>query len=102
MRLEMITPTEYTGSLMELAQSRRGIFMELKYLTPSRSTLVYEVRKARRACFQSSSVDVYCRMIVCCSDMSTPYPILFVDLQSLSDPAGGGDLRPVRPAEEPH
>jgi GTP-binding protein LepA len=43
-RLEMITPTEYTGALMDLGQTRRGIFMEMKYLTPTRSTLIYEVR----------------------------------------------------------
>jgi GTP-binding protein LepA len=42
-RLEMITPTEYTGALMELAQNRRGIYQDLKYLTPTRSTLVYEM-----------------------------------------------------------
>jgi len=42
-RLEMITPAEYTGALMELGQSRRGIFQEMKYLTESRSTIVYEV-----------------------------------------------------------
>jgi GTP-binding protein LepA len=42
-KLEMITPTEYTGTLMELGQSRRGIFMEMKYLTPTRSTIIYEL-----------------------------------------------------------
>lgn len=42
-RLEMMTPTEYTGALMDLGQTRRGIFIEMKYLTPERSTLIYEV-----------------------------------------------------------
>jgi GTP-binding protein LepA len=42
-RLEIITPTEYTGPLMELGQSRRGIFIEMKYLTPTRTQLVYEL-----------------------------------------------------------
>jgi len=42
-RLEMITPTEYTGSLMDLGQTRRGIFMEMKYLTPTRTTIIYEM-----------------------------------------------------------
>jgi len=42
-KLEMITPTEYTGSLMELGQQRRGIFIEMKYLTPTRSTIIYEM-----------------------------------------------------------
>ncbi len=42
-RLEMITPTEYTGALMDLGQTRRGVFMEMKYLTPTRSTIIYEL-----------------------------------------------------------
>lgn len=42
-RLEMITPTEYTGALMDLGQTRRGVFIEMKYLTPTRSTLIYEL-----------------------------------------------------------
>ena len=28
---------------MDLGQTRRGIFIEMKYLTPERSTLIYEV-----------------------------------------------------------
>eukprot|EP01039_Chlorochromonas_danica_P005249 gene5249-5782_t len=42
-KLEMITPSEYTGTLMELGQSRRGIFQEMRYLTPQRAVLVYEL-----------------------------------------------------------
>lgn len=41
--IEMITPSEYNGALMDLAQTRRGIFVEMKYLTPSRTTIIYEV-----------------------------------------------------------
>ena len=41
--LEMITPTEFTGALMDLGQTRRGIYKEMKYLTPTRSTLIYEI-----------------------------------------------------------
>lgn len=32
-RLEMVTPTDYVGNLMELANNRRGEFVEMKYLT---------------------------------------------------------------------
>ena len=32
-RLEMVTPKEYVGGLMELANNRRGEFVEMKYLT---------------------------------------------------------------------
>jgi GTP-binding protein LepA len=42
-QIEMITPSEYNGPLMELAQTRRGIFLEMKYLTQNRTALVYEV-----------------------------------------------------------
>jgi len=42
-RLEIITPTEYVGPLMELTQSRRGIFQDMKYITATRTSLVYEL-----------------------------------------------------------
>jgi GTP-binding protein LepA len=41
--MELYTPTEYTGSLMELCQQRRGEFKEVKYLTAQRNALVYEL-----------------------------------------------------------
>ncbi len=42
-QVDMITPESYVGALMELAQSRRGIFKDMKYLTQSRTTLIYEI-----------------------------------------------------------
>ena len=42
-QVEMITPEEYVGTLMELGQNRRGIFKDMKYLTQGRTTLVYEI-----------------------------------------------------------
>ena len=42
-RVEMITPEEYVGTLMELGQSRRGVFKDMKYLAQGRTTLVYEI-----------------------------------------------------------
>jgi GTP-binding protein LepA len=42
-RLEIITPAEYVGTLMELAQTRRGEYVDLKFLSEDRATLVYEV-----------------------------------------------------------
>ncbi|MGB8700697.1 MAG: translation elongation factor 4, partial [Thermosynechococcaceae cyanobacterium] len=42
-KVDMITPEEYVGSLMELAQSRRGVFKDMKYLTQGRTTLTYEL-----------------------------------------------------------
>ena len=41
--VEIITPEEYVGTLMELCQSRRGEFKNMKYLTPTRTTLIYEL-----------------------------------------------------------
>lgn len=42
-QVEMITPEEYVGTLMELGQSRRGVFKDMKYLTQGRTTLTYEI-----------------------------------------------------------
>lgn len=42
-QVDMITPEEFVGTLMELGQSRRGTFKDMKYLTPGRTTLVYEL-----------------------------------------------------------
>jgi elongation factor 4 len=42
-RVDIITPEEYVGPLMELCQTRRGDFKDMKYLNQSRTTLVYEL-----------------------------------------------------------
>ncbi|MEB3885163.1 translation elongation factor 4 [Lyngbya sp. CCY1209] len=42
-RVEMITPETFVGTLMELSQTRRGDFKDMKYLTLGRTTLVYEI-----------------------------------------------------------
>jgi GTP-binding protein LepA len=42
-KLSIITPTEYTGPLMDLCQSRRGEMKKMEYLSPERVELVYEV-----------------------------------------------------------
>jgi GTP-binding protein LepA len=42
-KLEMITPEEYVGTLMELCQTRRGVFQDMKYLTKGRTTVIYEL-----------------------------------------------------------
>ncbi len=42
-QVEMITPEAYVGTIMELCQSRRGEFKDMKYLTQGRTTLVYEL-----------------------------------------------------------
>ena len=41
--MEIITPTDYVGPLMELAQARRGDFKDMTYLTETRTTLVYDM-----------------------------------------------------------
>ncbi|MFM7756393.1 MAG: translation elongation factor 4 [Actinomycetota bacterium] len=40
-RVSIITPKEYTGTLMELCQSRRGDMSKLEYLSPERVELHY-------------------------------------------------------------
>jgi GTP-binding protein LepA len=42
-QVDMITPEAYVGTLMELSQTRRGVFKDMKYLTPGRTTLIYEL-----------------------------------------------------------
>jgi GTP-binding protein LepA len=39
----ILTPTEYTGTLMELCQARRGEMVKLEYLSTERIELVYKV-----------------------------------------------------------
>lgn len=41
--MEIITPKDYVGPLMELAQNRRGEFIDMKFLTEARTTLLYDV-----------------------------------------------------------
>ncbi|CAJ1961515.1 unnamed protein product [Cylindrotheca closterium] len=42
-KMEILTPSEYNGAIIELGQERRGILIDIKYLTPTRSTIVYEL-----------------------------------------------------------
>ena len=42
-KLSIITPSEYTGTLMDLCQTRRGEMKKMEYLSPERVELVYEL-----------------------------------------------------------
>ncbi|MEI6064498.1 MAG: translation elongation factor 4 [Pseudanabaena sp. ELA748] len=42
-KLEIMTPQIYIGTLMELCVARRGIFLDTKYITTERATLIYEL-----------------------------------------------------------
>jgi GTP-binding protein LepA len=42
-KVMIITPKEYTGTLMDLCQSRRGELIKMEYLSPERVELHYEV-----------------------------------------------------------
>ena len=42
-RATIFTPPEYVGSLMELAQQKRGVYIDLQYLDKSRVKLIYEL-----------------------------------------------------------
>jgi GTP-binding protein LepA len=42
-KVTIITPTEYVGALMELAQGRRGDMTNMEYLSESRVELIYEL-----------------------------------------------------------
>ena len=41
--MEMLTPEEFVGPLMELAKTRRGVFKDMSYLTEGRTSLKYEL-----------------------------------------------------------
>ncbi|KAL6224460.1 hypothetical protein ACLB2K_003315 [Fragaria x ananassa] len=42
-KIEMLTPKEYIGPLMELAQDRRAEFKEMKFIAENRASLTYEL-----------------------------------------------------------
>ncbi|KAL0331152.1 UNVERIFIED_CONTAM: Translation factor GUF1, chloroplastic [Sesamum angustifolium] len=42
-QIEMLTPKDYIGALMELAQDRRGEFKEIKFITEIRASIIYEL-----------------------------------------------------------
>ncbi len=39
----ILAPTEYTGTLMDLCQTRRGVMIRMEYLSPERLELVYRI-----------------------------------------------------------
>jgi GTP-binding protein LepA len=41
--MEILTPSEYNGAIIELGQERRGLLIDIKYLTTTRSTIIYEL-----------------------------------------------------------
>jgi GTP-binding protein LepA len=43
LKVTILTPTDYTGTLMELCQNRRGEMQKLEYLSPERMELVYRL-----------------------------------------------------------
>merc|ERR1712232_895010 len=42
-RMEILTPSEYNGAIIELGQERRGDLKDIRFLTPTRSTIIYEL-----------------------------------------------------------
>ncbi|GAX09649.1 hypothetical protein FisN_19Lh113 [Fistulifera solaris] len=42
-KMDILTPSEYNGAIIELGQERRGVLIDIKYLTPTRSTITYEI-----------------------------------------------------------
>lgn len=42
-KVQIITPNEYVGTLMDLAQTKRGIFINMKYLDKVRADLEYHI-----------------------------------------------------------
>ncbi|MBR5295079.1 MAG: translation elongation factor 4 [Clostridia bacterium] len=42
-RASIITPVEFVGGIMDLCQDRRGEFLDMKYITPTRTELHYKL-----------------------------------------------------------
>lgn len=42
-KARVYTPPEYVGSIMELCQNKRGVYINLTYLDPTRVELIYEI-----------------------------------------------------------
>ena len=42
-RMEIYAPNDYNGALMGLCQERRGDYIDMKYITTDRVTLIYEL-----------------------------------------------------------
>ena len=43
LKVTVLTPSTYTGTVMDLCQTRRGEMMKLEYLSPERVELVYRI-----------------------------------------------------------
>ncbi|MFH0905580.1 MAG: translation elongation factor 4 [bacterium] len=42
-RLEIVSPSEYLGAIMQLVQGKRGVQIDVKYLDVNRALLIYEI-----------------------------------------------------------
>jgi GTP-binding protein LepA len=42
-QVDIITPEEFVGTIMDLCQTRRGVFKDMKYFTESRTNIIYEL-----------------------------------------------------------
>ena len=43
MKVSIITPNDYVGTLMDLCQTKRGIFINMNYLDKVRVDLIYHL-----------------------------------------------------------
>lgn len=42
-KVEIITPENFVGTIMDLCQTRRGVFKDMKYFTQNRTCVIYEM-----------------------------------------------------------
>lgn len=43
LKINVLTPSEYTGTIMELCQSRRGEMVNVNYISPERVEMIYRI-----------------------------------------------------------
>ena len=83
-RMEIITPKEYVGALMELCQARRGDFIDMQFLTETRTTIIYELPLATVSLFLP---DATCHKLIyrcfCMHLVSVSNPVCMQSIQQL-------------------
>ena len=65
--MEIITPKDSVGTLMELCQGRRGDFVDMQFLTETRTTLIYELPLALVSPLQPLHAAFHMRPFTCSS-----------------------------------
>ena len=42
-RVDVMVPKDFVGAVMELSQDKRGVFIDMQYMTKTRVTITYDI-----------------------------------------------------------